>query len=147
MSRSPRTLALHIAELHVGRFYSWGGDDPGGFDCSGLITDVLKAPGILKRGERLTAQGFYDRWPARRVTPPAPLRPGMLVFWAKPDGSIRHVEMVFEVLSDGLVTSIGASGGGPNTKTLADAIRDNAFVQVRPVAAGWIAAVDPFEEE
>lgn len=147
MPRSPRELALDIAYTHLGKFYSWGGDDPAGFDCSGLISDVLKAPGILKRGERLTAQMFHDRWPTQRQTSPAALKPGMLVFWARPNGTIRHVEMVYDVLTNGTVTTIGASGGGPNTKTLADAQRDNAFVQIRPLAPNWVAAVDPFAED
>lgn len=145
MPRSPRQLALDVAYRHLGTFYSWGGDDSGGFDCSGLITDVLKTPGVLPRNLRLTAQLFHDRWPTKLVRPPATLYPGMLVFWARPNGTIRHVEMVFDVLDDGTVVTIGASGGGPNTKTLSDAIRDNAFVQIRPVASGWVAAVDPFE--
>lgn len=147
LARSPRALALAVAESHLGRFYSWGGDDPGGFDCSGLVTDVLKAPGIIARGQRLTAQGFYDRWSARRFGPSmiAKLIPGMLVFWKRPDGTVRHVEMVYEVLTDGTVVMIGASGGGPETKTLADAIVANAFVQLRPLLAGWVAAVDPFD--
>lgn len=144
MPRQPRELALETAATHRGTHYTWGGDDAAGFDCSGLISDVLKAPGVLKRGERLTAQGFYDRYKPRLVFPPAQLQPGMLVFWARPDGSIRHIEMVYDVLSDGTVVTIGASGGGPRTLTLSDAIRDNAFVQIRPVAPGWVAAVDPF---
>jgi len=144
--RSPRQLALEEAERQLGTYYSWSGDDPGGFDCSGLQNHVLKSPGTIPRRVRLTAQGFYDRWPARRFTPDAPqlLRPGVLVFWKRPDGTVRHVEMVFEILTDGTVVTIGASGGGPNTKTLADAIRDNAFVQLRPLAPGWAAGVDPF---
>jgi hypothetical protein len=144
MPRHPRELALEAAVRHLGTHYSWGGDDPLGFDCSGLITEILKSPGLVRRGERLTAQGFHDRYQARLVYPPISLVPGMLVFWAREDGSIRHVEIVYDVLTDNTVVTIGASGGGPHTKTREDAMRDNAFVQLRPLAPGWVAAVDPF---
>lgn len=150
MARSPRQLALDVAYglAMNGTFYSWSGDDPAGMDCSGMVTHVLKSPGTIPRTSRFTAQGFYDLYSAHRIEPAplAALRPGMLVFWKRPNGTVRHIEMVFDLLTNGTVITIGASGGGPNTKTLADAIRDNAFVQLRPLAPGWAAAVDPFGE-
>jgi hypothetical protein len=144
MPRSPRTLALDIAYHHLGTAYSWGGDDSAAFDCSGYVSDILKSVGVLRRGERLTAQQFHDRYKSRLVRPPAALQPGMLVFWARPDGSIRHVELVYDILTDGTTVTIGASGGGPHVKTLADAVAANAFVQVRALAPDWVAAVDIF---
>jgi hypothetical protein len=59
--------------------------------------------------------------------------------------------MVVAVLSDGLVLSIGASGGGAKTLTERDAIRDNAFVKVRPIngpgaRTGFLGYKDPFAE-
>ena len=39
-----------------------------------------------------------------------------------------HVEMMVDDLH-----VVGASGGGSKTKTIADAIKQNAFVKMRPV--------------
>lgn len=145
---TPRELALKVAFTRLGTIYTWGGDDPAGFDCSGLQDDILKTVGILPRGARPTAQQLYDRWPERRVIPPAPLAPGMLVFFrrTRADGSpyIGHVEMVYDILTTGVTLTIAASGGGSKTLTVADAIRDNAFVQIRPLTGDWVAALDPF---
>jgi len=45
--------------------------------------------------------------------------------------------------------SIGASGGGRNVKTFADAYRKNAYVKIRHIASrrGWVRFVDPFNSE
>jgi hypothetical protein len=133
--RTRREIALFVAESNLGRWYSWGGDDPNqGFDCSGLMIEVLSAAGVFPRGDDTTAAGLRQRY--QRVSQP---RPGDLLFWGEPP---THVEMVW-VIVDGTVFTIGASGGGSRTRTREDAIRDNAFIKIRPARAGWTAA-DPF---
>jgi hypothetical protein len=141
---TPRDLALDVAASHLGTFYSWGGDDPSAFDCSGLIVEVLKSVGILPREGDWNAESlFRQRFLTKpRHTASGELRPGMLVFWAGASGRMRHVEMVYAI-TDRPIT-IGASGGGSKTKSREDAIRDNAFVKLRPVNVNWVAAVDPF---
>jgi cell wall-associated NlpC family hydrolase len=44
-----RKMAVEYAEKFIGKFYKWGGDDPAGFDYSGLAIEVLKAVGVLPR--------------------------------------------------------------------------------------------------
>jgi len=120
-----RKIAVDYAMQFVGKFYKWGGDDPSGFDCSGLVIEVLKAVGCFKRQEDTTAAGLflmYDR-PSAETT-----RPGDLVFWNNAAGKIIHVEMIIAGK-----LAIGASGGGSTTITTADAIRQNAFIKVRPI--------------
>jgi hypothetical protein len=68
--------------------------------------------------------------------------PGCLVFWG--DGTARHVEMVYAVTTDGQAFTIGASGGGSGTTSMADAIAQNAYIKIRPLRVDVIAACDPF---
>ena len=44
-----RELALKIAESLLWTPYKWGGDDPSGLDCSGMMVEVLKSVGALPR--------------------------------------------------------------------------------------------------
>jgi len=120
-----RELALKVAWSFLGTPYKWGGDDPmAGFDCSGFIIECLKSPGILPRGGDWTASQLASKFgmlPGAKI-----LIPGDLVFW-KNKKKIIHVEM--------LITphcSIGAGGGSSKTVTVADAIRQNAYIKVRP---------------
>lgn len=143
---TPRDLVLWLAERHLGQPYRWGGDDPiAGFDCSGLMVELLKSAGVLPREGDWTAMqlrghfGSRTTWyPAAGVAPPS----GCLVFWGTP---ITHVELVWRHLDNEAVLTIGASGGGSATVDEAAAIRQNAYVKVRPLRPGWVVAVDPFE--
>ena len=139
---TPRDVALAIAERLLFHPYLWGGDDPmAGFDCSGFVIEVLKSAGVLPRDGDWTAEGLRQRFlDAARTT----LQPGDLVFWPNATKTTAiHVEMVWRVLGPTAFT-IGSSGGGSKTNTLHDAIRQNAYIKVRPVRAGWFYAVDPF---
>lgn len=54
---------------------------------------------------------------------------GCLVFWSHPyKEKMIHIEMMVDDLH-----VVGASGGGSKTKTIADAIKHNAFVKMRPI--------------
>jgi len=67
---------------------------------------------------------------------------GCLVFWFRDDTAI-HVEMMIDEYH-----VVGASGGGSKTKTIADAIKHNAFVKMRPISyrKGIIKIIDPFKK-
>ena len=143
MIGSLRACALFVWESFLNIPYRWGGDDPlDGVDCSGLVLEGLKAVGIVPRELDTTADGLLNVTfkSATRVTDPHQLRPGMLVFWGVP---IRHVEIVWQVFPDRVLT-IGASGGGSATVDRAAAVQQNAYVKIRRVTPGWLAAVDPF---
>ena len=120
-----REWFLWVAKSYHGTFYTWGGDDPSGFDCSGLTIECSKTIGILPRKGDWPARGLYARWLRNEIQIP---KPGDIVFWENAaHNDIVHVEIVVD---KGL--SIGASGGGSKTKTRQDAIRDNAFIKIRP---------------
>ena len=141
-------LALHL----VGTPYLWGGDDPmSGFDCSGLCIELLKSVGSLPRAGDWTADGLMTQfgWPE---VPWGSLRqPGQLVFWGG-GGKASHVEMVYKVYGvvDPLIITVGASGGGSATNSQQVAVRQNAYIKLRPVTQlrggkPYIKTLEPFE--
>jgi len=116
---------MKIVWAYLGTPYKWGGDDPmAGFDCSGLVVEVLKSVGILPRKGDWTAQGLWNRFKRLSVENP---HEGCLVFWQSSSERVIHVEIC---INDQL--SIGASGGGSKTKNTKSAIDQNAFIKVRP---------------
>ncbi len=129
-----RILALSYAFKFIGTYYSWGGDDPSGFDCSGFVIEVLKSVGKVARKSDYTANSLYSLF--KPTTKP---QAGVLAFWKNKKGDrIIHVEMCINEWQ-----TVGSSGGGSRTKTKEDAIRDNAFIKVRPIRKGALFA-DPF---
>lgn len=134
-----RLFAIWYISHFIGKWYKWGGDDPSGFDCSGLVIECLKAMGILPRKRDYTAHQLYQMF---EPVDEKDIQLGCLVFWWNEDKTrIIHVEMVIDK-----ERSIGASGGGGNTLTEADAIRQNAFIKIRPFKSrGNLAGfADPF---
>ena len=117
--------------------YSWGGSDFASMDCSGLAIEVLKSVGILPHNFDDTAQGLYLKFKIHKLDY---LNAGYLVFWFK-SGKAIHVEMAIDEYH-----VIGASGGGSATLTIADAIKNDAFVKMRPVGyrGSGYKIVDPF---
>ena len=120
-----RDIATKYAWCLVGTWYSWGGDDPSGFDCSGSVIEVLKSIGLLPRKFDCTAQDLFIRFQKYLVANPCE---GCLVFWHDGNGNINHVEYCIDEYH-----SIGASGGGKWVKTKEDAIKANAFIKPRPI--------------
>jgi len=136
-----RAKAAWYATRFIGTPYVWGGDDPmAGFDCSGLVVEVLQAVGRLAHGQDYSAHDLYTIFKPFQVDQGYP---GCLVFWLNDQGKARHVEMMID--NDLLV---GASGGGSSTQTLADAIRQNAFIKMRPLRyrGDNFKIIDPFKE-
>lgn len=134
-----RVFACEYARQFTGTFYKWGGDDPAGFDCSGFAIEVLKAVGILQRKGDWTAAGLFKLF---AEIPRKNLAAGDLVFWQK-NNKIIHVEIA---LNKHL--AIGASGGGSNTLTHADAIKHNAYIKARPIDSrpGPRLYADPYRD-
>jgi cell wall-associated NlpC family hydrolase len=78
-----RVVAL--AKQHLGTPYVWGGESPGGFDCSGLLQWAYKQVGVdLPRVSTQQAK-------AGREVSAAEARPGDLVFFER--GKIDHIGM------------------------------------------------------
>lgn len=127
-----REIALKVAWHYLGTPYIWAGDDPSGFDCSGLVIECLKSSGILPRKGDWTAAALFKLFRWGWVDGSWRSRGGDLVFWhrAEDKEAIIHVEMMIDSHR-----SIGASGGGAATTTIAEAWRANAFVKIRPIVS------------
>jgi cell wall-associated NlpC family hydrolase len=108
----------------VGRWYKWGGDDPSGFDCSGLVIELLKAGGVIGESVDMSAHGLYTSTIFTSVPLP---KEGCLVFF----GTKTKVIHVGYCISDTLM--IEASGGGKFVQCEEDAEYYNAFIKVRPI--------------
>jgi cell wall-associated NlpC family hydrolase len=81
--------AVRFALAQIGTPYLWGGEGPGGFDCSGLVQAAYQAAGIaLPR----VAQQQYDAGP--RLQPGEAVQPGDLVFFGADTRDITHVGIV-----------------------------------------------------
>ena len=99
-----------------------------GFDCSGLIHEVLQGVGLEHRGFDSTAANLYQQFKSKTINKGYT---GCLVFWWiwwQGEEKIIHVEMMIDDLF-----CIGASGGGSKTNAVEDAIRDNAFIKMNPI--------------
>lgn len=134
-----RDRAVSYLEKWIGHFYLWAGDDPSGFDCSGLIVEVLQAVGLLFHKSDYSAHALYGIFKDRKR---AQGYKGCLVFWPNnTQERIIHIEMLVDDFH-----TVGASGGGSRTKTIADAVRDNAFVKMRPITYRGLSyrICDPF---
>ena len=136
--KTKKEIVTKYAWHYLGIPYRWGGDDFSGFDCSGLCMELLQAIGLVGRKEDLTAQGIYNRFQDKEVNEP---EEGCLVFYGIGKNHITHIEYCID--KD---LSIGASGGGSGTLTVEDAIRQNAFIKIRPIRSrkDIVAYVNPF---
>lgn len=135
-----RQIALKYAYSWLGRPYRWGGDDPSGIDCSGLIVEILQGVGLLKHGTDYDVAGLIDALGHDKLT--TVFVPGALVCYHDARGIYTHVGMLTE--ASGIV--LQAAGGGSATQTVDDAWRSNAFVKLRPVDYRKEAyiIIDPF---
>lgn len=134
-----RALAIEIAMHFLGLPYIWGGDDPiDGFDCSGFNIEILKSVGRLPRTGDWSARALYKLFKEKNTAYPAA---GRLVFFGTTEEDIYHVEFL---INDHL--TIGASGGGSKANTREDAIKQNAYVKIRPIKgrSNIFAYIDPF---
>ena len=135
-----RTVAVDYAKRFIGTPYRWAGDDPmAGFDCSGFVVEVLQAVGKLQMHD-YSANDLYALFKLDAV---ASGYMGCLAFWL--DGAGRAVHVM--ILVDD-VHVIGALGGGSTTISVEDAIKQNAFIKMRPLnyRKGTPVIVDPFKE-
>lgn len=113
----------------VGKPYIWGGDDSiEGYDCSGLVIELLTSCGLFPHGKKhdTNAQGLYNKFVKVGISSEKGL--GSLVFFGRDSTKITHVGFMLDDFR-----MIEAGGGGSKTKTVQDAIDQNAFIRIRPI--------------
>lgn len=133
-----RRRALSYLEHFIALPYRWQGDDPiAGFDCSGLIVEVLKSVGVLPHSIDLTAEQIRLLFEHKQCEAKA----GALVFWLDELGKAIHVGMMLDELH-----VISAAGGSKTTTSEEAAIAQNAFIKMRPIYYRGLNFVieDPF---
>ena len=87
-----RYEVISTARHYEGTFYTWGGDDPSAFDCSGLTIECFKGVGELPRKGDWPARGLYAIWKQNKVIIP---KAGDVVFWMNSaHNDIIHVEII-----------------------------------------------------
>lgn len=107
--RAAAASAVDYADAQLGTPYLWGGEGPGGFDCSGLVQAAYAAASIqLPR----TAQAQYDAGPP--VPAGQPLEAGDLVFFGTDTAHVDHVGILI------------------NPTEMVDAPHTGALVRVEP---------------
>ncbi len=92
-TRGSRTGLLDRIEQLLGTPYHWGGRTPHGFDCSGLVQQLLAEQGVV------LPRDAHDQYLAtKRSLDPNELQLGDLVFFARGGTRMEHVGLV---LGDG----------------------------------------------
>ena len=121
-------LLLSYAQSFIGSPYRWGGETPlGGFDCSGLVQEILRSVGMDPVGDQ-TAQTLFNHF-LIQGTRSSLGEPGALLFFGSSDRSITHVTMALNEHQ-----MIEAGGGNSSTTSAIRAIEQKAFVRIRPIS-------------
>jgi cell wall-associated NlpC family hydrolase len=128
-------------ERFIGLPYRWGGDDPmAGFDCSGLVVEGLQAVGVLKHGSDYTADALWNLLTEQHQVVALP-RVGALAFFSNKQGQVSHV-----AICKNTWLMIEAGGGDSSTVDQASAVKQNAFIRIRPIGYRGtpVGYADPF---
>ena len=120
-----RDWMVRTALAYLGTPYRWGGDDPSGFDCSGLVIECLRSVGLMEQID-LLADELYCRLRPHEVENPDS---GCLVFWLNSSGLAYHVGLCLDPWYQ-----ISAGGGDRSTITASNAWDRNAYVRIRPIS-------------
>jgi cell wall-associated NlpC family hydrolase len=127
---------LALAVQLIGIRYKWAGKTFAGFDCSGLVCELLQSVGLLPDKTTLSSRGLYAKYKGSTVEEPYA---GCLLFYGR--SKITHVAVALDS-----ELMIEAGGGDSRTRQLIDAITRRAFVRRRRIdrRSDLIAICDPF---
>jgi cell wall-associated NlpC family hydrolase len=119
-----REWMIRTALAYLGTPYRWSGDDPSGFDCSGLVVECLRSVGLIELPDS-SADQLYTCWKLHEVANPDI---GCLVFWLNSAGQAFHVGICLDPWHQ-----VSAGEGDRGTVTETDAWNRNAYVRIRPI--------------
>ena len=119
-------MIIEVAKTYLNMPYLWAGDDPTGFDCSGMAIECLRAVGKFPLKGDEPAWKLWERFQNQEVSHG---KPGALAFWFNSDTN-KAVHVAVCINNNYCVT---ADGGGSKTLTLEDAIKQNAFIKIRKI--------------
>lgn len=123
------------------RYYSADGNDPNaqiagdddpvlGFNCKGLINELLRGVGLMGHSENPAVRTIYAKFQDKAVK--GEPRRGDLLFYGKiepgKEPDITHVAIMIDDLH-----MMEAGGGRRGVDTDFEAAKENAFVRMRPV--------------
>lgn len=123
-------LLKEYALRFIGIPYKFGGRSPmEGLDCSQLMQEILASVGLDPPGDQ-TAQTLFDYFsiPGNSAHLFGP-KLGALLFFGESVTKITHVAMALDEFR-----MVEAGGGRSSTRTLEDAIEDNAYVKIAYIA-------------
>ena len=137
------TLLAYASSLY-GTPYIWSGNNElQGFDCSGLVMELLRSTGEQLPYKDMNSQMLFDfyqngngSWNTMKV--------GSLVFYGKSVTQINHVAMVVDPRGVGRI--IEAGGGGKHVTSKEMAILQGALVRQRPLnyRKDLVAVIRPY---
>jgi cell wall-associated NlpC family hydrolase len=119
-------LMVELALKKYGLLYRWGSKGPVHYDCSGMVSECCKSVGFLGADSCLDAQDIHKVLTTKGWE--KVLRRGSLVFFGEDIKTITHVGIA---LDDSIY--IGSSSGDHTTLNDDVAIKQNAYVKVRPM--------------
>lgn len=127
-----KDLALELALTYVGVPYFWGGSSPmRGFDCSGLVVELLKSVGCIGGSSDYTSQGLHGLAIKRGVAKldTTKIHKADILFFGSSPNKVTHVAIALTPL-----LMVEAGGGNSSTTNINRAIEQSAFVRIRPIA-------------
>lgn len=144
---SRRRAFLTALQGALGCPYTWGGQGPDGYDCSGLMLYCLNEAGFNLPD--MTADDLYEKYHNTKILK-SDAQPGSLFFyWNVEQSKLSHVMAVYRQWPCGYRVLAGARGGNASTVTDREAAELGAMVAVVPetyMAARFAFAIDPFME-
>jgi len=123
---APTRLAARHAAAQVGAPYVYGGADPRGFDCSGLVQYAFGMVGVsLPRDTR------EQRRQGRRLDDPRALEPGDLLFFRDNRRGMMHVGLY---VGDGRFVHAPSKGGKVRMDAFGASHWQRRFIEARRLA-------------